>query len=237
MPVKDFETFKKNCSWFIEQTDKAEIKEGCFECSDAFVETFPVLHELLSEARVADIVLTKTKKKKETVLNYKLFTWNTKNGASAGWLCKVESEDNRMIDILPEHQLLSDHSCGIQENYETDSDVEKLTDNQNFLFIKSECEFGPDKDWEEYYHELCEEENVQPIDMTNFVCFAIEANGNMTYYDLKTKKVFLFASDHCFDYVTEAEGQSEYTFYTINGADTFVDYVEMLARQWLNEIK
>jgi len=234
MKNMDFEIFKKECSWFIEPTDKIEIKETDVSYSEDFKKTYPLLFGLLLKARTVEIILTRTRKKKETVVNYRLYSWDTKDGNTAGWLCKIESGQSA-IPILPEHELLINHIGGIQESYETDSENEKLTDNQNFLFIKSDCELSA-KEWNEYYLDSCEEEGLEPLDTDHFLAFALEANGNTTYYDLRTKQVFLFAPDHCFDYVTEVENQPEYTFYRINGVDTFVDYVEKLAKQWLNEI-
>jgi hypothetical protein len=181
---------------------------------------------------VTEIVLIRTKKKKETIYNYRLYSWNTKDGNTAGWLCRIET-NNSTIEILLEHQLLVDNIGGIEESYGSD-ECEKLTDNQNFLFIKSECK-TIDKDLKDIYLDICEEENLKPLTTDNFITFAVEANGNTTFYDLREKRVFLFAQDHCFDYVTEVENQPEYTFYTINGVEIFVDYVEKLAKQWLDE--
>jgi len=235
MENTDFGIFKKECPWFIEQMDKIELKGSKVEYTGNFPETYPLLFKLFSKARIVEIILTRTKKKKEVVYNYRLFSWDTKNGNTAGWLCKIES-DKSIIEILPEHQLLIDNIGGIQESYEQCSESEKLTDNQNFLFIKSECESeSEDKDWEDYYLDICKEENLNPLDTDNFLAFAVEANGNTTYYDLKTKKVFLFAPNHCFDNITEIKNQPEYTFYTINEVSDFVEYVEKLARQWLSE--
>lgn len=229
---KDFVIFKKECSWFVEHTDKTEIKEVEISYSEDFSKTFPALFELLIKARTADIVLIRTKKKKETIHNYRLYSWNTKNGHTAGWLCRIEVD--RPVEILSEHQLLIDNIGGIEESYAEAPETEKLTDNQNFLFIKSECE-PVDEDWLDYYLDICEEEDLQPLGTENFLAFAVEANGNRTFYDLKTKQVLLFAPDHDFGYVTEAANQPEYTFYTINEVVDFVGYVEKLAKQWLDE--
>jgi len=235
MKNTDFEIFKKECSWFIQQTDKIEIKEANIDYSKDFSTMFPLLSQLLSKVRVANVVLTRTKKKTETIHNYRLYSWDTKCGNTAGWLCRIGLNDST-VEILPEHQLLVDNIGGIEESYEEqECETEKLTDNQNYLFIKSECE-QMDNDLKDVYLDTCEEEGLKPLNMDNLLAFAVEANGNATYYDLKTKKVLLFATDHCFDYVTEVENQPEYTFYTINEVECFVDYVEKLAKQWLEEV-
>jgi hypothetical protein len=233
MRNRDFEMFKKECTWFVHQTDKTKTKEVKIDYSEDFSKTFPLLFQLLSKARVSDIVLTRTRKEKQTIHNYRLYSWNTKKGKKAGWFCRIEA-DNSAIEIFPEHQLLVDNIGGIEESYQQSDEIVKLTDNQNFLFIKSECE-PIDKDLKDVYLERCEEEELEPLNTDNLLSFAVEANGNTTYYDLKTKKVLLFADDHDFDYVTEVENQPENTFYTINEVDSFVDYVEKLAKQWLDE--
>jgi hypothetical protein len=191
------------------------------------------LFRLVSRARVAAVVLTRTKKKKETVHNYRLYSWDAKNGNTAGWLCRIET-NNSSIEILPEHQLLLDNIGGIEESYRQEYETDKLTDNQNFLFIKSECE-RMDKDTKEIYIEDCENENLKPLNTDNLLGFAVEANGDTTYYDLQTKRVLLFSHDNDYDYITQVENQPEYTFFTINGVETFVGYVEELAEQWLDE--
>jgi hypothetical protein len=228
MENKDIQLIKKEFSIFFRPTDTIELKEGSFTCSETFIETFPKLHKLLSFATVADVTLTR----KQEQTQYRRYSWNN----STSWLCKIET-DKTSVKILPEHQLLLDNMGGIQESNRVDSETEILTDNQNFLFIGSECFAGLDADWDEFYKEACEDEGVKPIDTKNFVCFVTEANGNETYYDLQTKKVYLFATDHCFENVKELNNQPEYTFYTINKVKTFVDYVEVLAKQWLNIAK
>ena len=235
MKNTDFEIFKEECSWFIKQTDKIEIKNINIDYSKDFSNTFPMLFQLVSKARVAGVVLTRTSKNKETIYNYRLYSWDIKNGNTAGWLCRIESNSS-VIEILPEHQLLVDNIGGIEESYdpEYECETDKLTDNQNYLFTKSECE-PMDKDLKDFYLDTCEEEELKPLNTDNLLTFAVEANGNATYYDLQTKKVLLFASDHDFDYITEVENQPEYTFYTINEVNIFVDYVEKLAKQWLDE--
>lgn len=73
-----------------------------------------------------------------------------------------------------------------------------------------------------------------PVD--NMVSFVSEANGAETLYDLDTKQVYLFSHDHSFDYVTFVPNQPRYTFHYINGVENFTDYVEALARQWVDHV-
>lgn len=230
----DFENFKQEVSWLIGQNDSVEIRPVISKTfSPEFISTFPTLYQLLQQSGSilgVDIVTSKNKKS-----NYYLYTWTDRDGLKCGWLCKAEHIHSE-IDVLSEHQLLLDEMGGISETYHHfDTETEMLTDNQNFIFIKSELTKGLG-DWNDLYEQVCTDENVKQMDTTDLICFAVEANGNEVFYDPNTKQVFLFASDHSFENVEVLNGQAEYTFYTINGVTTFVDYVETLAGQWLENV-
>ncbi|MCW3170023.1 hypothetical protein OMO38_15975 [Chryseobacterium sp. 09-1422] len=225
---EDFEEFKKNISWFISQSDKIDFlnTETEIELTEKFCNTFPILSNLISKARILTLKINNQL--------YKLFSWTNKNGLSCGWLNKIEQNTSSQLPIIEEHKLLLNEIGGIQESY--NQPEPSLSNNQNFMFIESECSLGIN-DWDDYYKELCEEENVEPINYKNLVCFVVEANGDANTYDPKTKEILLFSHDHCFDNVEVLENQPEYTFHTINGVVNFVDYVETLAAEWKNEIK
>ncbi|MES2775558.1 MAG: hypothetical protein V4722_15385 [Bacteroidota bacterium] len=231
MDNKDFDIFKQEVDWFFKPTDKVDLTIAKTNFSNTFISSFPTLHTLISQATILDIKL----RRKDDITYYKLFSWTDKDNLNSGWLCKFET-NGRKIEILEEHQLLLDNIGGIQESYkQLDTDKEMLTDNQNFAFIKSECRKGLG-DWTKIYDQTCEDEDAKQIKTKDLLCFVGEANGNETFYNLNTKQVLLFASDHCFENVEVLKGQPAYTFYTINGVTTFVDYVETLSQQWLDNI-
>jgi hypothetical protein len=219
---KDFEDFKTNITWFIKPADVVNIKEGVLTVGDDFIDRFPNLYKLISAARVLDVTINNN--------IYKLLSWTRRDDISCGWLCKFEPADISALEILPEHQLLLDTMGGIQESYNQPGYM--LTNNQNFLFIKSQCRPGLDG-WMIYYIEMCQDEDITPMPETNMIAFVGEANGNLTVYDKITGQVYLFAHDHSFDYVTFLEGQPHYTYHLINGVNTFTDYAETVARQWM----
>lgn len=225
---KDFETFKEDISWFIQKSDKIEFleTETIYTLTDKFQETFPKLSVLIKKARILNLKINSQP--------YKLFSWNNKDNLSCGWLNKIEINGNSTMNLIDEHRLLLNEIGGIQESY--NQPEPSLCNNQNFMFIESECTNGIGG-WDDYYEELCAEENKSQIDYKNFVCFVQEANGNVTLYDPKSKEIFLFAHDHCFDNVVFLENQPEYTFHKINDVVSFVDYVETLAMEWNNETK
>jgi len=235
MDIKDFENFKQEVSWFIVKNDNVEIEHiNNKNFSLKFIETFPTVYRLLLQSTsILGVTITSSKNKNS---NYCLYTWDDKNGLKCGWLCKSEQIQTE-IKVLPEHQLLLDEMGGIKETYHRFStETEILTDNQNFIFIKSLLTKGLG-DWIDYYDQICTDEHIKQVDTKDIVCFAGEANGNETFYDPNTKQVLLFAPDHSFENVEVLKDQSEYTFYTINNVTTFVDYVETLAQQWLENIK
>lgn len=84
MENKDFECFKKNCSWFINQTDIIELADSQPVYTEPFIKTLPTLFKLLSKARAVDITLTRVKKNNKTWDNYRLFSWDTIDGHRAG---------------------------------------------------------------------------------------------------------------------------------------------------------
>lgn len=222
----DFETFKNDITWFVKPTDKVELLDTTlnYSLTKKFQETFPKLTNLIEKSRVLNLTIN--------YQSYRLFSWTNKDNKSFGWLNKIESDKTTDIELIDEHELILQEIGGIQESY--NQPEPSLTNNQNFLFIKSECSKGIGG-WDDYYEMMCEEENKQKIDYKDFVCFVQEANGDVTLYDRNSKEVMLFAHDHCFDNVEFLENQPEYTFHKINGIKTFVDYVESLATEWTNE--
>lgn len=104
---------------------------------------------------------------------------------------------------------------------------------------KEELEFGLDN-WKDYFIEMCELDNKVPIlkrqgcsfDIDKLFIMAEEANGNLTLCDANSEEIFLFAPDHCFENVSVCTDLPEYTFYTVEGGECFVDYVELVAKQW-----
>ena len=223
----EFEEFKSYASWFIKPGDVVTVDPSTIDVSTEFSMLFPLLSDLIRKARVLSVQINSDQ--------YKLYSWTTRNRpGSCGWLCKQETEGDSALPLLHEHRVLLQNIGGIKERYNEPEDI--LSNNYNFLFLESECQAGL-SGWEEYYHEMCKEENKSPRDIKDLVSFAVEANGNATLYNVVTKGVYLFAHDHAFTYVTQVPDEPPYTFYYINGVRNFVDYVELLAKQWLDEIE
>jgi hypothetical protein len=222
---QEFEDFKSCNPWFLKPYDKVRLTEGSITPNTEFASIFPNLNKLITSTRVLNVAINKD--------HYKLYSWIAKDGKNCGWLCQFEDPNLTDIELLLQHQLLLTTMGGIKKCYnEPDG---SFTNNQNFLFIKSKCKRGPSY-WTEYYHDMCQEEGIQPIPVDDLVSFVYEANGAQTLYDLKTGQVYLFSHDHNFDYVNFMQGQPKYTFHYINGVKSFTQYVETLATQWLYNI-
>ena len=225
----DFETFKKEIPWCFRRSEKIEFLplEKHTGLSESFRQTFPILTDLIQEARILDLIISNQR--------HMLFSWtNKKNGLSCGWLNKVEQNPQRTLNLIDEHKLLISEIGGILETYK--GPELSLSNNQNFMFIEAECTNGIGG-WDEFYKMRCEEESKTQIHSKDFICFVEEANGNLTLYHPETKDVLVFAPDHSFDNVEFLEDQPEYTFHKINNITSFVDYVEALAAEWKSEIK
>ena len=218
----DFRIFQNEVSWFIKPASNVELKAGDIRLSIEFEETFPKLTSLIKKARVtiADI----------DYAEYLLFAWDTEENLVCGWLNEIVKAESHFCEMIPEHALLIRIIGGIREAFNQPEN--SFTNNQNFMFLGTECSRGIG-DFNDYYNTMCEEENCTPIDFSNLLVFAEEANGALTIYDPYTKAVLLFSHDHSFEYVNFIEGQPHYTFHTFKGVNTFVDYVEVLAAQWL----
>lgn len=221
----DLAEFIKDVSWFFNPSDKIEIEttNRSLNLSAEFCQYFPKLSELMSKARVLSLLINGCE--------YKLFSWTTQAGKRCGWMNAYEKKANSNLPFLDEHNLLLNEIGGIKETY--NSPEPSLCNNQEFLFLGSECAAGINA-WGEYYEELCELDGTEKREYKSLLTFVREANGNVTVYEPKTKEVFLFATDHAYDNIEFLEGQPAYTFHRIHGVTNFKEYVELLAQEWLN---
>jgi len=125
---KDFETFKNNKKWFFEASDKVEFlyTENELQLSETFNSTFPLLTELLHQARILKLKINDQP--------YKLFSWTNKDDSSCGWLNKIEENASTTFKLIEEHELLLSEIGGIHESY--NQPEPSLSNNQNFMFTQ-----------------------------------------------------------------------------------------------------
>lgn len=221
----DFEAFKDHLSWLIHPSQIENVSEAEIRLSQKFTDTFPILTDLISQARVLNLDIDHQP--------HLLFSWTNRKNEIFGWLNKMEPDFTSTLPFIEEHKLLLDEIGGIRESF--NQPQPSVSNNQEFMFTGSNCLLGIN-DWDDHYEDLCKSENKPPIDYKDFISYVIEANGNTTVYDPKTKEVFLFAHDHAFDNVDFLENQPEYTFHTFHNITYFTDYVEALAQEWKNKL-
>lgn len=222
----DFKAFQTEVRWFVKPDSNVQLQKGDVRLSGEFEDTFPKLTSLIKKARVTFVDIEDVR--------YLLFAWNTKENLICGWLNEIEDPETYFVEMISEHELLIRIIGGIREAF--NQPANSFTNNQNFIFLGTESSRGIG-DYDDYYETMCDDENCTPINFSDFVAFAEEANGSLSMYNPHNGNVLLFSHDHDFDCVEFMERQPQYTFHTFKGIDTFVDYVEELAAQWLNIIK
>ena len=84
----------------------------------------------------------------------------------------------------------------------------------------------------DYYIDRCAETDLEPIDLSNSVFFTKEANGAKYFYDRATKRVKLWSHDHAFKFVEPLPKHPNCTMHNIKGIESFVDFVELMSKQW-----
>ncbi len=168
---------------------------------------------------------------------YNLFVWKSENGIG-GWLCEPRTY-NDISDRPAKCKLLQSVIGNVIETFGYENIRVDWLCNLNW-FLGDENIVRGLNEWKDYFFETCQWDKKEPIlkrqgyefDIDNLMVIAEEANGNLTLCDVGTEEIFLFAHDHCFDNVAVCGELPEYTFYTINNAENFVDYIELIAKQW-----
>ena len=230
--IKYYNAFLNEISWFNHKKEPIDVFEiEKFKLTQKFQDTFPVMTQLINRSAKTGVEYNG----KSMIL----FCWEVDKEIS-GWMCQF---DKPIVSLIDEHKLVIDNIGGIIESFNGPESIEvnginynyTLTLNQDFMFVGS---MNTDKlDWEDYYVDRCEELGVKPIDLTNSVFFSKEANGAKYFYDRRTKEVKLFSHDHAFRFVEFLTNQPEYTMHKINGVNNFVDFVELIAKQWSEYLK
>jgi hypothetical protein len=204
---------------------------GHFSPTNEFKHTFPKMTELLGKALVVDFAINRHQR-------FRQYIWAQENSKSIGWLCRLEHCVPQGRNIIPEHILLSNTVGGIVEYWIDDKsiNVDTFIDNNHFTFSLPDTHSGIGG-WEEHYISDCANAGFTPLETKDFVTFALEANGNTTFYHKDTKEVFFFAHDGYSPIdIALLEGQPDYTIHKFDSVTTFVDYAEALATQWLSII-
>ena len=164
---KDLEAFKAEVSWFIKPYTKVEFRTNeDVRLSEEFRNTFPELTQLIEKSRSTILSINSQ--------DYILFAWDTLDGKICGWLNKKEDSDDFNCQPIEKHEILLREIGGIQESF--NQPEYSFTNNQNFMFIGSDCFHGIG-DWDDYYSMMCEEDQLKELDYPALLVFAYEANA------------------------------------------------------------
>ncbi len=230
MSVSDWKLFKKSIwSWNLAKAGPEKSALGTVFCpDDKFRMLYPIFTELLAKARVTELVGPDGPRL--------LYGWTAWTEDHLWWLSPPPGyAGNAPVTKLfrPEHRLLLQHFGGILES-EFLPGLGTLAINQNYLFAEAKCQQGFDQ-WNEHLEKSKKEFSVR-FDPADYLTFVEEANGNRTAYSISDGKVVMFAHDHYFQYIKPLEGWPDYTLYKFDRVESFCDYVEVLAAQWLNAL-
>lgn len=206
------------------------IGDGHVDLSTEFVALFPKLTQLLEEASKVEFTLNGNQR-------FRQYIWTNPEGKTSGWLCKLEHCIPQGRHLIEEHILLAKTMGGIINCWLSDDikDFVSLIDANKYTFSLTDSHVGIGG-WEDDYRN--EVHKDQPLDVSKFVTFSLEVNGNTTCYNSETKEVFAYLHDDYSPFKnTPLDEQSLCALYRYDDAKTFIDYVELLADQWLTALK
>lgn len=199
------------------------IGDGTINLSSEFISLFPQLTQLLSKASKVEFTLNGNQR-------FRQYIWTNSKGQTSGWLCKLEHCIPQGRNLIDEHILLANTMGGIID-YWVDGNIGQLKSfiqANNFTFCLTDSHTGI-IGWEDT-RERCKMKAIASRNVSDYVTFALEANGNSTFYNHKTKEVFVYLHDDYSPFDTEPI--CDCPIYRYREAKTFVDYVELLAKQW-----
>lgn len=221
--MSDWAAFTESVPWFLDRDAAVEVcaPRKSHALSPLAATLFPQLGRLLVEALVTDVAVNGVR--------YELLAWDSPDGDRLGWLCLPPSK-NAPRNLHDDHRKLLGSFGGIVERFNEPEDTWLL----NINGALTEREASHDGSFIQDYRWAFDDAGLTlPIDPTEYYSIAREANGNATLCHRVSGQVLMFAPDHCFEHLTELEGCPDYTLYTINGAATFRDWVNVVALQWL----
>lgn len=208
------------------------ICDGHVVLSDEFVALFPKMTQLLNKASKVEFTLNGNKR-------FRQYIWTNADGHTTGWLCRLEHCTPVGRNLIDEHILLSNTMGGIVDYWLADrsEDTKTFIDANIFTFSLTDSRVGVGG-WENKYAEACKLHNVEPQDINDFVTFALESNGNTTFYNHKSKEVFVYLHDDYSPFeTTPVDDCRDCALFTYDGVTDFVSFVEQLAQQWLDIVK
>jgi len=220
---RHWDSFAADLSWFVSDRKRIEVgplsEPGAWRPSAAFSAIFPTLATLLGTAHTSAVSVDDEA--------FILFSWEGRD-CVLSWLARPPE---RAADgLYPPHRTLLSEFGGVTERGGEFEGQWLLNTNESLTVAEAshDAAFLQDYAWAF--------EGVSggiPIDMTAYYSISREANGNDTLCHRVAGDVLMFAPDHSFNHVVPLDGCPDYTLYRINGAPGFVQWVEAVAKQWM----
>lgn len=218
-----WDAFAADLPWFLTGRKRIEVGPlvgaGGWRPSGTFSSLFPTLAHLLAAAHTSSVSIDDSE--------FVLFSWEGRESVLS-WLARPA--EPVASGLFPAHRTLLSQFGGITERG-GEFEGQWLLNTTESLTLPEACHdaaFIRDYEWAF--------EGVPggiPIDPASYYSISREANGNHTLCHRVAGDVLLFAPDHSFTHVIPLDGCPDYTLYRINGAPTFVDWVETVAKQWM----
>jgi hypothetical protein len=224
--MNDWIEFTKSVPWFLKSDAVVEVStpQKSTVLSPTVAALFPSLAKLIAAASSIDVSVNSE--------CYELLGWDSIDGGRMGWLCRPASE-KPPENLYCQHRELLSSFGGIVERF---NEPETWLSNLNDALTEKEAShdggFIRDIPWV-----FDDGASKLPIDPIEYYSIAGEANGNATFCHRVNGRIIMLAQDHYFRHLTVLEGCPEHSLYTINGIKTFRDWVNAVARQWLERIK
>ncbi len=236
MARSDWDIFCDHVSWFLkpnELTITSVVEAPAvefFDPSKGFESRFPTLTRLLSLGRVSVVEVDERR--------FHLHTWPKLDGRRCGWLCEQPGLTSD-VSLHADHRILLESFGGVREPFNGPSGTWTL--NLNWWACASELRLLTPREsdiYRQYLKDTLESPECSFLgELEQYVRFALEANGNFLAYHAKTGEVVMFASDHNCSHVIPVAGCPEHSFYRVQNASTFRDWIELVAAQWLSNVK
>jgi hypothetical protein len=221
VPPTNWDRFVMGAPWIVRSGEPATVGEPR-PANPALIdgERFPVMRTLISSAIVTPVAIGED--------DYELLTWATASGDPLSWLCLPTPAE--IPPVHPDHRSLLAGFGGIVERSQPEPTTWLLNCNDTLTAREARHDASYLSDYAWILKGLCE---TWPIAPDEYYSICREANGNDTLCHRTKGDVLMFAPDHAFTHLDILDGCPPYSLYRIQGVQTFTDWVESVAQQWV----
>jgi len=222
---RHWQAFAADLSWFVSDRKRIAVgplsQPGAWRPSPAFSALFPTLARFLAAAHTSPVSVDDDQ--------FALFSWEAGDRVLS-WLARPPEAAGD--SLYPAHRTLLAEFGGITARSGEFEDQWLLNTNESLTLREASHDASVVGDYAWAFEGV---PGGIPIDLAAYYSISREANGNTTLCHRVAGDVLLFAPDHSFRHVVPLAGCPDYTLYRLNGAPGFVEWVEVVANQWMAE--